>query len=183
MEAEEVEAIVDGRCNNGSHSTVVLRKFHSVADRSILHEEAFRRMMAIERKRAQRSRKPVLLALLEIESQKPSEKTRKALSKILSALATTTRDTDVTGWYQDNCVVGVMFTEIAIEDRSSILATIMARVSGALRSHLSPQQFSEVGVSFHIFPEEQIIERIMPSPSATPLYSNLAAGDEARRLG
>jgi len=172
---------VDGRRNNSLKWGAV--KAHSVADRSILHEEAFHRMMSIERHRAHRSRKPILLALLEIESQKPSEKTRKVLSKILSALATTTRDTDVTGWYQDNGVVGVMFTEIANADRSSILATIMARVGGALRSHLTPQQFSEVGICFHIFPEEPAIETILPSPSASPLYSDLSVGDEARRLG
>jgi hypothetical protein len=178
-----VEVIVDGRRNNGSHLSTVLTKFHSVADRSILHEEAFRRMMSIERKRAERSQKPVLLTLLEIDSQLPSEKTRKVLSKILSSLAATTRETDVTGWYQDNCVVGVMFTEIAFQDRGSILTPIRARVSGALRSHLTPQQFSEVRLSFHIFPEERVIEPILPGPSASPLYSNLAAGDEARRLG
>jgi hypothetical protein len=180
MGAELSGGIVDGRRNNSSNFGV---KIHSVADRSILHEEAFRRMMTIESKRAERSRKPVLLTLLEIEDQMPSEKTRKALSKILSALAATTRETDVTGWYQNNSVVGVMFTEIAIEDRGSILITIKARVSDALRRHLTPQQFSEVGLSFHIFPEERVIEPIMAGSSASPLYSNLAAGEDARRLG
>jgi len=172
---------VDGRRNNRLNLGAV--KAHSVADRSILHEEAFDRIMSIERKRAHRSRKPVLLALLEIESQKPSAKTRRVLGKILSALATTTRDTDVTGWYEDNYVVGVMFTEIAIGDQSSILAAIIARVSGTLRGYLTRQQFSEVGTSFHIFPDEPAIERILPSPSASPLYSDLSVGDEARRLG
>lgn len=171
---------MDGRRNNGLNFGV---NIHSVADRSILHEEAFRRMVSLERKRTHRSRKPVLLTLLEIENPVPSEKTRKALGKILSALAATTRETDVTGWYQNNSVVGVMFTEIAIQDRGSILSTITARVSGALRRHLTPQQFSEVGLSFHIFPEEGVIEPILAGPSASPLYLNLAAGDEARRLG
>ena len=173
---------MDGRRNHGSHLGAILTKSHSIADRSILHEEAFRRIMAIERKRAQRSRKPVLLALLEIDSLKPSEKTRKILGTILSALDTTTRDTDATGWYRDRCVVGVMFTGIAIGDQSLILATIMARVSSTLRGHLTPQQFSEVCISFHIFPEEPITERILPSPSACVLYSDLSAGDESRRL-
>jgi hypothetical protein len=56
-------------------------------------------------------------------------------------------------------------------------------VSGTLRRHLTPQHFSEVGISFHIFPDEQVIERPMTSPGARPLYPNLAAGEEARRLG
>ena len=172
---------MDGRGNNNSLTFGV--KIHSVADRSILHEEAFRRMVSLERKRAHRSRKPVLLTLLEIDSPMPSDRTRKALEKILAALAATTRDTDVTGWYHHNHVVGVMFTEIATEGRGSILSTITARVSGTLRRHLTPQHFSEVGISFHIFPDEQVIERPMPSPGARPLSPNLAAGEEARRLG
>jgi hypothetical protein len=180
MDAELSGGIVDGRRNNGLNFGV---KIHSVADRSILHEEAFRRMVSLERKRTHRSRKPVLLTLLEIENPMPSEKTRKALGKILSALAATTRETDVTGWYQNNSVVGVMFTEIAIQDRGSILSTITARVSGTLRRHLTPQHFSEVGISFHIFPEEQVIEKTIPSPSAPRLYPNLSAGEDARRVG
>jgi hypothetical protein len=167
--------------SNGSHSSP-FQESVSIADRSILREEAFRRMLSLERKRAQRSQKPFLLTLLELESQPASEKSRKTLGKVLSALDSTTRDTDVTGWYKDECVVGVMFTEIAIEDRGSILATIMTRVSETLRSHLTPQQFSQVGISFHLFPEEQD-ERILPTPSGPPLYSDLLGRDEARRLG
>lgn len=171
---------MDGRRNNSLSFGV---NIHSVADRSILHEEAFRRMISLERKRAHRSRKPVLLTLLEIENSMPYEKTRKALGKILVALAATTRETDVTGWYQNNHVVGVMFTEIASGDRGSILSTITARVSGTLRRHLTPQHFSEVGISFHTFPEEQVIEKTIPSPSAPRLFPNLSAGEEARRVG
>src|SRR5580700_10690993 len=61
MDAELSGGIVDGRGNSNSLTFGV--KIHSVADRSILHEEAFRRMMTIESKRAERSRKPVLLTL------------------------------------------------------------------------------------------------------------------------
>lgn len=167
---------------NGSHLSP-LQRLVSVADRSILHEEAFRRMLSLETKRAQRSRKPFLLSLFELESPLSSEKTRNTLGKILSVLDSNTRDTDVTGWYRDESVVGVMFTEIAIEDRSPILATIMARMSGTLRGHLTPQQFIQLGISFHVFPEEQIMERILPSASAPPLYAEIVAADEARRLG
>jgi hypothetical protein len=174
---------VDGRRNNSLKLGAVVTKAHSVADRSILHEEAFRRIISLERKRAQRSGKPVLLTLLEIESRMPSEEIRTVLGKLLSALAATTRETDVTGWYQQNCAVGVMFTEIAMEDRDSILATIMARTSDTLRDHLTAQQFNQVGISFHILPQEQVIDRTLPNPSAPPLYPDISAGEEARRLG
>lgn len=167
--------------NHGSHVRVS-HHLGSIADRSILHEEAFRRMFSLETKRAQRSRKSFLLALLEVEGQSTPEKSKKMLGKILSVVDSNMRETDVTGWYKDDCVVGLMFTEIAAEDRGSILTTITARVNETLRGHLSPQQFSQVSISFHVFPDERD-ERILKTNSGPPLYVDQPAIDEARRVG
>jgi len=171
---------VNGRLtrNDISHATL-LRELGSVANRSTLHEEAFRRMFSLESKRAQRSRKSFLLALLEVAGAPASAKNRKTLASVLSVLDSTMRETDVTGWYKNDCVVGLMFTEITLEDRSSILATITGRVNGTLRSHLTAQQIGQVRISFHLFPEERD-EMIIPSA----LYSDLSAIEEpARRVG
>ena len=92
------------------------------------------------------------------------------------------RETDVTGWYKEDCIVGLMFTEIAAEERGSILATIMARVNQTLRSHLTAQQYGQVSISFHLFPEERE-ERIIRAKSAPPLYTDRPVIDEARRVG
>src|ERR1700686_692598 len=78
-----------------------LQSLVSIADRSVLDEEAFRRMLSLEGKRAQRSRKPFLLSLFEMESTLTSDTTRNTLDKILSILDSNTRDTDVTGWYKN----------------------------------------------------------------------------------
>jgi hypothetical protein len=154
----------------------------SLADRSILPEAAFQRMLSLERKRAQRSRKPFLLALLEMEHPLAGARHQKTLTRILSALDSATRDTDVTGWYKDECVVGVMFTEIAIEDRTSILATIMARVNETLRDHLTALQFGQVGICFHLFPEGPDDEFVKSSGNS-PLYVDLLEREAAGRLG
>lgn len=167
--------------NHGSHVRLP-QKLGSIADRSILHEEAFRRMFSLESKRAQRSRKSFLLTLLEMQGQPTSEKSKKMLGKILSLLDSKMRETDATGWYKEDCVVGLMFTEIAAEDRSSILATIMSRLNQTLRSHLTEQQFGQVSISFHLFPEERD-ERIIKTDGAPPLYADRSVIDEARRVG
>jgi hypothetical protein len=172
---------VNGRRSNHLNLGSFLKKSPALAEGSILPEEDFRRTIALERKRAQRSRKPVLLTLIEID-RRPSEKTKAVAGKVLSALAATTRETDVTGWYREDRVLGVMFTEIAIDDRDPILATIMARVGDALRGHLTREQFSQVGISFHVFPEETV-QPTFPSPSAPPMYSDFPTADRARRLG
>jgi lipopolysaccharide/colanic/teichoic acid biosynthesis glycosyltransferase len=152
-----------------------------VEDRGILNEGAFHRMISLERKRTERSRKPFLLMLLDMGNGLRSDKNGKALDKILSALSLSTRETDVTGWYQHNCVVGVMFTEFGLEDRNTILSTMMTRVSETLRNNLSSQQFGLISISFHLFPEEwnhDIPER----PSNPTLYPDLARRDSAKKF-
>ena len=109
-------------------------------------------MICLERKRAERSGKPFLLMLLDTGKFLPSEKNGKVLENILSALALSTRDTDVTGWYKHHAVVGIMFTEIAVDLKKSILATMLLRVSSALRDCLTLEQFSQISISFHLFP-------------------------------
>jgi len=152
-----------------------------VEDRGVLNEEAFHRMISLERKRTERSGKPFLLMLLDMGNGLLSDKTEKAMDKILSALSLSTRETDITGWYKKNAVVGVMFTEFGAEDRNSILSTIMTRVSETLRNNLNSRQFGVISISFHLFPEEWNQE-IPQRPSNPTLYPDLRRRDNARKF-
>ena len=152
-----------------------------VEEGGILNEGAFHRMISLERKRTERSRKPFLLMLLDMGNGLRSDQNEKALDKILLALSLSTRETDVTGWYKNNSVVGVMFTEFGVESRNTILSTMMTRVSETLRNNLSSQQFGLISISFHLFPEEwnhDIPER----PSNPTLYPDLARRDSAKKF-
>ena len=123
--------------------------------REILNQEAFRRVISRERQRTERSRKPFLLMLLDLgDPQPPSTAAGKNLSRLLMALSLGTRETDVAGWYKNDSVIGIMFTEIALDDRGSIVSTMISRLSDILRSHLSSEQFNRVGISFHVFPDD-----------------------------
>ena len=168
------------RSGNGSHLSPITARSVVVAEKGILNQEAFRRMISLERKRTERSRKPFLLMLLDMGDNQPSEKNGKILGKLLPALSLTTRETDVTGWYTHDCVVGIMFTEIGIEDRSTILSTIITRVSDTLRSNLACEQFDQVSISFHVFPEEWDGDEEQ-RPSNPTLYPDLTKRDDARK--
>ena len=150
-------------------------------ERSILNEGAFHRMISLERKRTERSRKPFLLMLLDMGDGLRSDNNEKALDKILSALSLSTRETDVTGWYKNNAVVGVMFTEFGADDRNTILTTLMTRVSETLRNNLSAQQFNQISISFHLFPEEWNHD-ISQRPSNPTLYPDLRRRDNAKKF-
>jgi hypothetical protein len=118
----------------------------------MLADKHFRRMLTLERERSERSQKPFLLMLFDMGDSIPSEKNRKLLENILAALSGSIRDTDVTGWYKNDSVLGVICTEFGFDD--TILSTMTTRLSETLRKNLSEQQFSQTCISFHLFPEE-----------------------------
>jgi lipopolysaccharide/colanic/teichoic acid biosynthesis glycosyltransferase len=168
------------RSGSNGVSLSPISEVSSLGDRGILNAEAFRRMIALERKRSERSRKPFMLLLLDMGDDLPSEKNGRVLGRILSALSLSTRDTDVTGWYSNNCVVGVMFTEIATEDGSAIPGTIIARVTETLRKNLAFEQFNRVSLSFHVFPEDWNHDGEQ-GPRNPTLYPDLSQREDGRK--
>ncbi len=118
-----------------------------------LGEEAFHRMISIERRRTTRSQKSFLLMLLDMGEHAGAKNNRASLRKIVCTLSRMLRETDVTGWYKEDSVVGVLFTEIAFDDQGEIPATMMNRLSQTMKDHLTPQQFHQIVISFHLLPE------------------------------
>jgi lipopolysaccharide/colanic/teichoic acid biosynthesis glycosyltransferase len=169
------------RSNNGSTLSPLPAEALPAGQPVVLSEESFQRMISLERKRSERSRKPFLLMLVDMGGYVPSERSTKVLGSILSALALSTRETDVTGWYKHAVVVGVMFTEIGLADRASALGTMITRVSETLKSTLSFEQFNQVSLSFHLFPEDWNHDD-EKRPSNPRLYPDLEKRDESRKL-
>jgi lipopolysaccharide/colanic/teichoic acid biosynthesis glycosyltransferase len=156
-------------------------KSPSLVERRALDEPSFQRTIALERKRSDRSQKKFLLMLVDFGRALPSENNGHALQEMLSAILLSTRETDVVGWYKDRTVLGVMFTEIALEERGTIHATMMARVSETLRTNLSRTQFNQVTISFHLYPEDwdsQTEDR----DSNPVLYPDLVQRNRDRRM-
>ncbi len=147
----------------------------------VLTEEVFRRMISLERKRSERTQRPFVLLLMDTGRTQPTEKNGRVLLDILSALQAATRETDIMGWYETNAAVGVMFTEITLEN-NLILSTILARISELLRGRLTSEQFSQIKFSFHLFPEEW--DPNNPERQSNPtLYPDLHKREGANRLG
>lgn len=149
--------------------------------KEVLTEEVFRRMISLERKRSERTQRPFVLLLMDTGRSQPTEKNGRVLLDILFALETATRETDIMGWHETNSAVGVMFTEITL-DNKLILSTILARISEVLRGRLTSEQFGEIKFSFHLFPEEW--DPTNPERQSNPaLYPDLHERNGANRLG
>jgi lipopolysaccharide/colanic/teichoic acid biosynthesis glycosyltransferase len=138
-------------------------------------------MISIERKRTERSRKPFLLMLLDTGNRHESEKNRKAPDRIVSTLLASIRETDVTGWYKSRATIGVLFSELAIDDKNSILGTMLTKVSVVLQDKLTFDQFNQISVSFHLFPDDWD-EDISGRPINPTLYPDLSSRDSTRRF-
>jgi lipopolysaccharide/colanic/teichoic acid biosynthesis glycosyltransferase len=172
--------VTSRRSGNDSSIAGPLFKLSTAEEREVLNEEAFQRMIAIERKRTERSRKPFLLMLLDAGDRQGSENKGQALRSIVPALLLSTRETDVIGWYKDRSTVGVIFTGLLADDKHSILTTILTRVSITLRGKLTFEQFNHVGISFHLFPDDWDHD-LSGRPSNPALYPDLLSHDNARR--
>ncbi len=166
--------------DNNSNSTDPLLEGVPAIERTALSEEVFRRMIAIERKRTERSKAPFLLMLLEVVSDEGAKKARKTLDLIVSALLASSRDTDLVGWYKDNVVVGAMFTGLVVRDKRTMLDTFLAKVTSSLRDELTSEQFNQVSISFHLFPDDWDHEK-PGRPSNAALYPDLTSHDKGRR--
>jgi lipopolysaccharide/colanic/teichoic acid biosynthesis glycosyltransferase len=123
------------------------------AERTALDEETFRRVIAVERKRTERSKAPFVLMLVEIANQNTA-KTAAALETVMTALLGSSRDTDVVGWYKGKSTIGALYTGLVSGERSAILMTILTRATSTLREELSFEQFNLISISLHYYPDD-----------------------------
>jgi len=147
-------------------------------DHSTITAELFTRLLCLERKRAERSRKPFALMLIDV---KRVIHRRSVLDPITSALAVATRETDLVGWYEAGSVLGIIFTEISETEPSACLYTLLARVNASLQESLGPELFLKLHVSVHRFPDEWDDEN-PEGPADSKLYPDLMTEEEPKRL-
>jgi lipopolysaccharide/colanic/teichoic acid biosynthesis glycosyltransferase len=178
--SKEEKAVMPIRVNRADHIDSSSFETLSGAERDVLNERAFRRMIALERKRSERSRRPFLLMLLEDREQQSSGANGTALGSMATALLATSRETDVIGWYKGQAILGAMFTELAVNDKDSILKMIVSRVKSTLQDNLVFDQSNQISISFHFFPDAW--DHANPErPSDPALYLDLIVPGKRRQ--
>jgi len=149
------------------------------AVREMLNERSFKNMIAIERKRTERSREPFLMMLVEAGNSEGSDVNTDALEAIAGALLARSRETDLVGWYSERLTVGVIFTGLESSDKNAIVSTILTRVKMVLRDDLNFNQFSQLKISFHFFPDWEHPKDGNPSDPA--LYPDVMKPSRRKR--
>lgn len=117
----------------------------------ILMENVFHSMLTLERRRAERSRNPFVLMLLDanLENGAAEGILRQAGDIVVSSK----RETDLAGWYKHGAILGIIFTEVTMEGELPITETLHAKIQAAFVKHLGHDRAAKIAMSVHLFPE------------------------------
>jgi hypothetical protein len=120
-------------------------------DSDCFHDEShFNRLFDIEIKRTKRSKKPFVLILINITGLKKSYIMLNKLQKVLSS---DFRETDIRGWYKQESIIGIIFTELysfGHDTREAIFGKTLA----ALHSQIDADDLRKIYVTFHSYPKD-----------------------------
>jgi lipopolysaccharide/colanic/teichoic acid biosynthesis glycosyltransferase len=119
----------------------------------IFEQPIFQSMLTRERRRAERSRKPFVLMLLD--AHRENRLAEKILLQALAVVGAGTRQTDLVGWYKQGTVVGVIFTELGNDESTApIVEALSTKVRATLHENLGREQAAKIVISCHLFPEQ-----------------------------
>jgi lipopolysaccharide/colanic/teichoic acid biosynthesis glycosyltransferase len=113
----------------------------------LLAEEYFKEMLSMERKRTERSGRPFILLLLGVGEVYSKEGD---IGKVSSLLSSSTRQTDIKGWYRHGSAVGVIFTSPRITDKN----LLKDKIENELGDVLGQERAKRITITVHSFPEE-----------------------------
>ena len=119
-------------------------------DSGLYLEEYFENLLSLERKRTERSKKPFLLMLVNIEKLININGNNEIANRIAYMLFSITREIDIKGWAKYNSVIGVIFTEINGTDKNSL----KHKVFDYLNTVIDENQANNVEITCCYFPEE-----------------------------
>jgi len=117
----------------------------------VLVESVFHSMLTLERRRAERSRKPFVLMLLDANLENGAAE--EILWQAVDIVVASKRETDLVGWYKQGAILGVIFTEVSLEGELPITETLRIKIESAFIKHLGRDRAAKIAVSLHIFPE------------------------------
>src|SRR5580704_17939983 len=118
---------------------------------TLLNEPQFRRMLCRERKRSERSRKHLLLMLIDGKGATNVPGDVAFLVQVADQLKDAMRETDLAGWFEANSVFGVIFTELGQTNIKLAMNVIQAKVTACLQKSFKASQLNKILVSFYAF--------------------------------
>ena len=117
-------------------------------------EEAFRYLLAIERKRAECSGRPFFLLLVDLKRAFVASASMDAdvAMMVFKGLSAALRDTDFTGWYREGRVAGAVLAQLSDATGDRVSHAVSQRVREQLLSRVPPTIASRLQTRFFQVP-------------------------------
>jgi exopolysaccharide biosynthesis polyprenyl glycosylphosphotransferase len=146
-------------------------------DSDLFSEEYFQERLSLERKRTERSQKPFVLMLLNIEKIIRNDPKREIVKKITHKLFSVTRGIDIKGWFKYDSVIGIIFIEINGTDKNGLKEKIV----NLLRTVLDNEQVAKIEITCHLFPEDNGKQRSDNVPDLN-FYPDITKRNSSKRI-
>ena len=117
----------------------------------LLQENVFRSSVSMEWRRAERSRKPFVLMLIDANLENGTAEV--ILRQAVDIVVASKRETDLVGWYKQGAILGVIFAEVTLEGELPTTETLRTKMEAAFVKHLGRDRSAKIAISVHIFPE------------------------------
>lgn len=139
-------------------------------------------MLTLERRRAERSRKPFVLMVVDARGVGNTDYPSGVLERLPSILFHAARETDLVGWYEANAVLAILFTEVNLGGATPIAEILHRKIATALRAQMDPRTASKLRITAHLFPETLQGKGKSDSMGDSTLYPDLSNKAAKRRL-
>jgi len=117
-----------------------------------LPQAAFRRLLSLERKRSERSRKSFVLML--VRHKGPILQAEQAtLDRVVRPLGTIIRETDTLGWFESDLTLGVIFSELGDAELGEAAKSIESKVLAVLHCALNVNHVKNLEISIYSYPQ------------------------------
>ena len=124
-----------------------------IADGSIPGEARFEELLCLERRRAERSRKPFLLMLLDLRKVLVNGNGGQVVERVWASVCAASRESDIRGWYLQGAVLGVIFVEVKADGPVPVSDIIHAKVAAALSSRLEIHDIERIDIRMYLQPD------------------------------
>jgi exopolysaccharide biosynthesis polyprenyl glycosylphosphotransferase len=120
---------------------------------AIPNEKQFGELLCLERRRAERSRKPFLLMLIDLHKALENDHTDDLVSNVWSSVCSASRDSDIRGWFEQGNVLGVIFVELKPDGPQPVTDIIHSKVVQALSRTLKSEQLEQITINMYLQPD------------------------------
>jgi lipopolysaccharide/colanic/teichoic acid biosynthesis glycosyltransferase len=147
----------------------------------LLSQEAFHAMLTLERRRAERSKNPFILLLVDTHLIHKNGNSASFFERLTSVASGSTRETDVVGWYETANTLGIIFTETTLTEDPSVAEILRAKIIVGLQNALGEEVTSKLIITVHVFPQD-VGRKLGTHSGDAEIYSDMTAKSAKKRI-